>query len=209
MLLFKLMLAEKLIYGVIGWMGKRMDQSARFQENQRSFQEFIDEKQEEENFLLAKSLEYPTLTDLLLRPRERFEIGNILYPGCGADIFSLEEAFEPDEVFYMDRDRQSLLELSTFLNSAGANIVHENVLDSHFPDGYFDAVFIKDFHHENKDYLTPILRMLKPGGVLIHSNYDNGCLWDEMIGLDEFKRAPNLKMFPLTQVHYSVFQKVA
>src|SRR5437763_1080756 len=111
------MIVERLFYGVVGFLGRRANESTRFQEMDRQFQEFIHAQEEiDEALFLTKSLEYKDLENLLRGLKNGFGIKSILYPGCGSDIYSLEEAFAPEEVFYMDKDPQALIALSTYQN---------------------------------------------------------------------------------------------
>ena len=154
-----------------------------------------------------KLLEIYKLSGLLQNLRAGFEIRNILYPGCRYDANSLSEAFSPNEVFYMDSDAKVFRDIYGRFDHA-KNMFVEDVADSHFPDQYFDAVFLQDLHDEEKPRnLRGALRMLKVGGLLIHSNKDCGA--EPVINSWELRRTPNLRMFPLTLVTYTVYQKAA
>lgn len=215
MLSFKPMIVEKVLSVLSYWAGGGLggcgkDPQIDIQGYNQMMDDFKKSTNDADDRLIeVKLLEVPRLSEFLLNLRAGFGVKNILYPGCRYDAKSLSEAFSPDEIFYMDNDPKVFTEIHGRFDQA-QNIFVEDVADSHFPDEYFDAIYLKDLHEEyygQPRNLAGALRMLRIGGLLIHSNFDCGA--DEVISSRDVRIEPNMRMFPTTTVNYTVFQKVA
>lgn len=130
----------------------------------------------------------------LQRVRDLFPIQTIFYPGPEYDN-SLETIFSPDEITYLDRNKAP----------KNGHVIFADYNDIPIPDESFDALFLQD-NHPTRDQLDKIITKLKPGGVIIHSNYDCG----EAVSLYQMMQIPGIQRqrFPVENMYYTVFQKI-
>ena len=138
-------------------------------------------------------------TSFLLTLKKQFGIQRIYYPGFGQD-YCLEKAFEPKEIFYVDRD-EGLKPRHHFLRA--------DLNKSPFIGDAFDAVFVQDIHMVQRN-IDALLRVLRPNGVLIFSNDDCGDYDEDEIRSRQLKQNPLLKKIklPYSYSWFDIFQKI-
>lgn len=111
--------------------------------------------------------------------KQDFDINRIYYPGCGSDT-TLEQAFSTDEIFYMDADDSGL-------SMEGRHFVYAHHDAIPFLNGYFDAIFYRDCHANDQQFLE-MLRVLRVGGIVIRN--EDICVNE--IGHEEMAAIPGL-----------------
>lgn len=150
-----------------------------------------------ERFLYPVFTSKPYLprADFLKEVRNYIDINNIYYPGCDWDR-SLEKAFKPDEIFYLDTKPPNY-----------KNAVLADMGNAPFPDHTFDAAFMQDVHASQAQY-DDIVRVIKPYGILIFSTDD--CYWVSGIRPRHIKKDPRFEKaeLPFVNHYYSVYQRV-
>jgi SAM-dependent methyltransferase len=130
--------------------------------------------------------------------RELFDIKKIWYPGWGEDR-RLEKIFDPKELVYSDE--------ASFLRKPEKiefKVGRHNRVD--LPDQSVDAIFFRDNHAEIGDLMN-MLRILKPGGVIIKGYHcGSGNLTRPVLNGHPRLTLVDLPFSARNEV-YSVFQK--
>ena len=136
--------------------------------------------------------------------KNRYQISLIYYPGCWNDRI-LDNYFKRNEIVYLDDDKASARYNVSVIGSYGYYQRFGVFGHSPFKDEVFDAVF----HHDNdadKEEFSDILRVLKSGGIIIHS--DSGCEYD--LTVKDILSFPGIEAADFPKIHgsYTLLQKI-
>jgi hypothetical protein len=140
----------------------------------------------------------------LRKVKEYFQISLIYYPGAWWVDRTLESAFKPEEIVYLDIRYGSLPKA---FQGLGFNYISADYGKSPFKDNVFDALFFQN-PRASEDEAIEMLRTLRPGGIVIHSSF-NGRL---NLSSEQFERLPGITKidspFPYCNI-YTLFRKDA
>lgn len=141
-------------------------------------------------------------TQLLEELKEKYSIRRILFPGCWTDDKTLQDVFTQGEVFHMDKFH--------WVTSGASkrnmpHLVVARMMETPFPNGFFDAMFYEDVHAPRWEF-RGALKSVRVGGVVIFSTHDCGYT-DGMQPKDLFKM-PELRVLSVHSPHYLPFEKI-
>lgn len=116
------------------------------------------------------------------------------YPGCGVD-FVFDTFLPPNKRYYLDKDK--------YIEGRSDFSVGDYGHTPDFPDGYFDALYLRDTH-QNERQFSEMLRVTKPGGIVIVNLFTCGDEPKGHMSIDQITHHPLLSEKKLVQGQYPI-----